>query len=401
MSTTLSPIECGTMTISCSSIGFLVIGSLYYTPPSTPPSTPPPSPPFTGNDAVLSSDSSLPRIITSDPGTISSYTGYNSVIFLNNNNTINSSGLVIFSASQITDYTKLIFNITAEVTATVTGLPGGSYKSTLNYTEESGSPGYNDYSTVYQYSASNSNSLSNINLGNNSITEYTAKKSISDAATASFNKASEVASASNVARIQAYFKKEISAKQAALDPSKKSDAVAAADAAYSAEKKAKADAEALEKAKAVADSALKATDQAIPSIKDLVDEFLSQRHQSSLGANCISRLFRFISDKSSVETLTDADKSFLQKIKDEADSNQDNYTVNHPFIIELFVYLFVIIDSYKKTLKESENKIQNLESQVAVANVLKPLIEFENFASNLINNVKNNFLHHLALKTSK
>jgi hypothetical protein len=63
--------------------------------------------------------------------------------------------------------------------------------------------------------------------------------------------------------------------------------------------------------------------------------------------------------------------------------------------------LFVIIDSYKKTLKESENKIQNLESQVAVANVLKPLIEFENFASNLINNVKNNFLHHLALRTPK
>jgi hypothetical protein len=265
------------MTISCSKIDFSISGDLYYTPP------------FTGNDALLTSDSILNGgYIINSLGTISSFNNYNSFIFFNSNNTVNSSGLVIFSDNQIyPDYKLLSFIITAEVSSSSTdGVPlSGSYTSTLKYTRESGSAGNNDYSTVYQSSETNSNYLSNINLGKNSITDYTAKKSISDAATASFNKASEVASASNVARIQAYFKKEISAKQAALDPSKKSDAVAAADASYAAEKKAKDDAEALEKAKAVADSALKATDQAIPSIKDLVDEFLSQRHQSSLGAN--------------------------------------------------------------------------------------------------------------------
>uniref|UniRef100_A0A6C0KN10 Uncharacterized protein n=1 Tax=viral metagenome TaxID=1070528 RepID=A0A6C0KN10_9ZZZZ len=224
MGSSPTEIECGTMTISCSSINFSISGVLYYTASSQ------------GSDAWLSSNGQISGN--------NNFTGYNSVIFFNENNTPNSYGIALFSNTSINN--NLYFTLTAEINDSSGILLSGSFTSPVYFYSQSGA--VNNYVTDYLSQETNSNSSNNpVTTSVNSISEYAAKKSISDSATADLKNASAVASASAAARLQAFFKGDDLAKQAALDPTKKPAADAAAAAATAAEKKAKADADAVKK----------------------------------------------------------------------------------------------------------------------------------------------------------
>ena len=253
-------IYCGTMTISCSSISFSITGDLYYYSPSS------------VIPAFFESYGPIP--ITGN----SNLTSYGSAIIINSNNTISYYGLNLFSNNNEINK-SLSFTLTAEINET-SGVPlSGTFTESLTYYSVSGTPGYNDYVTDYFYPPGGPFSSNTTTSSVNSLPVYAAKKTISDAASADFKKASEVARASAAAKFKDHFTKDVIARQAALDPSKKPAADAAAAAATAAGKKAADDADAEKIAKAKADAAAKATDDALPSIKDLVNTILDQQSE--------------------------------------------------------------------------------------------------------------------------